>query len=392
MDLNIRKSMRLPGYLNITTMKQALILASALLAVTPANAQFDKAGITALIDSFHHALPETKGIIVHVEAPGQKLSWSYATGASDTVSGHKLSAAQPVLTASNTKTYVAAAILRLQEMKKLTIEQSVDELLPSGSRELLRSDGYDLKAIRVKHLLSHSSGIDDYVNDAYFEEVDANRRKRWTREEQIKLAATVGKPLGAPGDTFKYADVNYLLLTEIIESKTGKAFPAAIRELLQYDRIGLAQTWFTTLEPEPEKHAPPAHQYWMKKHWDAQDFDPSWDLYGGGGIVATAGDMARFFQALFDRRIIKDSATLALMHRPVMQGDPHNYCLGIRVLSIGGYPAWYHGGFWGTDAAYFPDLDASIATIVLEKEQRGIAGIICSRIAADLRKNQTNRH
>ncbi len=369
-------------------MKYTLLILAAFFSAARPEARTDTASVRRLIDSFYRAVPAAKGIIVHIESPGRKLSWSAAAGVSDTVSRKPLRAVQPVLIASNTKTYVAAAVLKLQEEGRLNIEQAIGTLLPRKTIELLRKDGYDPDAILVKHLLSHSSGIADYVNDAYFDAVDADKRHRWTRDEQIQLAMTTGKPMAAPGDTFKYADVNYLLLTEIIETKTGKPFPAAIRDLLQYHRIGLRQTWFTTLEPEPEKTLAQAHQYWRNKHWDSYAFDPSWDLYGGGGIVATAKDMALFFQALFDGKIIRDPAVLRLIHEPVMPGEMHNYCLGLRILDMDGFPAYYHGGFWGTDAAYFPDIDASIAIVVLERDQRDISGAICRRIAAALRSGK----
>lgn len=364
---------------------QRAILTSFLLAAAPSIAQVSPSRIQELTDSFYKANPFSKGIIVQVEAPRARISKSFAAGVSDTVTNIRLRPDQPVLTASNTKTYVAATILRLQELGTLNIEQAVAELLPAKSVLLLKSAGYDPAAIRIKHLLSHSSGIDDYVNDAYLDTVNRDRRRHWTRDEQIAKAMREGKRLGAPGDTFRYADVNYLFLTEIIEAKTGKPFQTAMRELLRYKKNGLDQTWFAVLEPAPKNGPPLAHQYWARRHWDSYAFNPSWDLYGGGGIIATAADMAQFYQALFNGRIIRDSAALSLMHQRVMPDEPHHYCLGIRVLSLDGFPAYYHGGFWGTDAAYFPDLNASISTIVLERDQRDLAGKLCRMIAAELR-------
>ena len=149
------------------------------LLVTPTvYGQTTATRIQQLTDSFYQAIPASKGIIVHVESPRAQLSQSFAAGVSDTVTKLRLRPLQPVITASNTKTYVAAAILKLQELGKLNIEQEIGELLPARSLTLLRSDGYDPAAIRVKHLLSHSSGIDDYVNDAYFDTVDRDRRRR----------------------------------------------------------------------------------------------------------------------------------------------------------------------------------------------------------------------
>lgn len=349
------------------------------LKAPPASA-VKQAAIRMVVDSFYAAVPQMKGIIVYVEAPAQGLICSRAAGVSDTVSNEALRADQPILIASNTKTYIAAAILRLQEGGQLNIQQSVAELLPRKTTAMLRADGYDPGKIQVRHLLSHSSGIADYVTDAYFDTVNAQRTRRWTRDEQIRLALTKETPLGAPGDTFRYADINYLLLSEIIEQKTGKPFHTAVRELLEFRANGIRHTWFGSLEPRPAKTRETAHQYWSKRHWDSYAFDPSWDLYGGGGIVASMADMGHFYQALFGGRILRDTAVLNLMHTPVMQNDPHRYCLGMRVISMDGHTGYQHGGFWGTDAVYFPELRATIAIAVLEKDQRDVSAAVCRRL------------
>jgi len=74
----------------------------------------------------------------------------------------------------------------------------------------------------------------------------------YTRDEQLDLAMRFGEPLGNPEDVFSCADVNYLLLTEIIEGITNQPFCTAIRSLLNYDKLGLNHTWFSTLEKKAD--------------------------------------------------------------------------------------------------------------------------------------------
>ncbi|WP_414820074.1 serine hydrolase, partial [Staphylococcus epidermidis] len=80
-----------------------------------------------------------------------------------------------------------------------------------------------MNTITVKHLLSHTSGIQDYVDDAYFELVNQRPQYKWTKEEQIKRAMEIGSPQKV-GEKFSYGDINYLLLAEIIEQKTRQPF------------------------------------------------------------------------------------------------------------------------------------------------------------------------
>ena len=317
------------------------------------------------IDSIYEKNKEAIGIIVHVEASKQNISWSYAKGVSDIKTNEVLNHQQPVLIASNTKPYVAAAILRLVEKGKLTINQPIKNLLSKKTRQLLDKDGYDLNAITVKHLLSHTSGIQDYVDDAYFELVNQRPQYKWKKEEQIKRAIEIGSPKKV-GEKFSYGDINYLLLTEIIEQKTYQPFYKAMRDLLKYKELGLTKTWFIDFEKYPTETLALAHQYADKYKWDSYNINPSWDLYGGGGMASTAKESALFFQYLFDGKIIHDKKILEEMHTYVLPADQSKYCLGIYHFDMG-FNAYYHGGWWGTDVLYSPETDATITVFTLQK-------------------------
>lgn len=344
--------------------------------------------IRQIVDSAYAAHPATVGIMVHVEAPGCNTSWSYAVGYADKIKKTPIQPDQPVVTASNTKTYVAATILRLQEQGKLNINESVDKYLPEDTKQLMVNSGYSLPGITISHLMSHTSGIDDFVDDAWWEHLNTNLDYRWTREEQLKRAFLHKKPLAAPGDTFKYADVNYLLLGQIIETCTHKPFYKSLRQLLDYKRMGLHATWFTGLEKRPANVKPLVHQYWSKYSWDTYQLDQSFDLYGGGGIFATPADMAKFFQRLFEGDIVKDEAVLAKMYEEVPCKAKTNYCRGIRKLNMNGVTGYYHGGFWGTDVIYFPELNASVCIVILERTERGISSEMGKQIAAIVKENK----
>ena len=317
------------------------------------------------IDSIYEKNKDAVGIIVHVEAPKQNISWSYAKGVSDIKTNEVLKHQQPVLIASNTKPYVAAAILRLVEKGQVTIDQPIKNLLSKKTRQLLEKDGYDLNAITIKNLLSHTSGIQDYVDDAYFELVNQRTKYKWTKEEQIKRAMEIGSPQKV-GEKFSYGDINYLLLAEIIEQKTHQPFYTAMRDLLKYRELGLTQTWFIDLEKYPQQTLPLVHQYADKYNWDSYDLNPSWDLYGGGGIASTAKESALFFQYLFDGKIIQNKQILDSMSTYVLPSDQSKYCLGIYHFDLG-FNAYYHGGWWGTDVIYSPETNATITVFTLQK-------------------------
>lgn len=335
------------------------------------------------LDSLYKVNSDAIGVLIHVESPQNKLSWSSAVGFSNKESKEQLDVEQPVLIASNTKPYVATAILRLVEDNKLKLNSPIEKLVNKKIHKKLKDDGYALDKITIKHLLSHTSGIADYVDKDYFDFVDKNPLYQWEKQEQIQRSIDIGDPLFSPGTEFKYGDINYLLLTDIIERITSKPFYTSMRELLKFDELNLNQTWFKNLEPYPTDTKPLAHQYAEKHDWDSYEFNPSWDLYGGGGLASTVKDVALFMQCLFEGKIIQDKNLLDQMTQYVLLKDISKYCLGIQHLTFPTFSAYYHGGWWGTDVAYCPETNSTIAVFTLQKAKRNEF----SKMSIDMMKN-----
>ena len=86
------------------------------------STKIDVESFQSIIDSIYQANPKSIGIVAHIESPKNGLSWSGSSGYSNNDTKTKLSPIQPALIASNIKTYVSAAILRLQEENKLNID------------------------------------------------------------------------------------------------------------------------------------------------------------------------------------------------------------------------------------------------------------------------------
>ncbi len=336
------------------------------------------------IDSIYQANPGSNGIMVHVESPDYNVSWSGAAGYSDKNIKTRLEPDQPALIASCTKTYVSASILRLVEEEKIGINQSIKELISTKSRKLFESDGYILDSITIAQLLSHTGGIVDFADQEYLEYCINNPKHRWTRDEQLERAIKVGDPLAKPGKTYKYADTNYLLLTEIIENLTGKPFYAAMRELLRYELLKLNNTWFLSLEDEPTGIKQMVQQNFGD--FNSLQFDASVDLYGGGGIACTTKDLALFSYNLFNAKIVRDPAVLNLIftHDSIqiqnIDSIRNKYYLGLMSEEYRGLVAYGHLGYWGTAFFHLPELNTSVSIFVLERSKRILREDIINQI------------
>ncbi|MGE0440108.1 MAG: serine hydrolase domain-containing protein [Gemmatimonadales bacterium] len=323
------------------------------------------ADLQHLVDSAAAASP-TPGIMLRVESPKLALDWSGAAGRLDRAAEAPLPADAAVRIASNTKTFVAAATLRLVEQGRVALDTSIRRYLSDESLAALGRGGYDSDRITVRHLLNHTSGIFDYAMSPQFgTAVFSAPDHRWTRPEQLAFAVDSGQKVGEPGERYHYSDTGYILLGELIERATGRSMAQAVRELLDYQRLGLRHTYFESLEPEPEGMPVRAHQY--QGDVDATGFDPSLDLYGGGGLVSTLGDLTRFYRALLTGGVFERSETLSemLLITPQSEADrPGGYGMGIGRSDIAGTTCWGHSGYWGTTARYCPDLDLAIAASV----------------------------
>jgi D-alanyl-D-alanine carboxypeptidase len=309
--------------------------------------------------------PAFPGGILAVRGPD--LRFTGAAGFADPAAGRRLRRGSTFRIASVSKTFTAAAVLRLVEDGRLALDDPIARHLDRTTVRLLHDGGYDVASMSIRQLLQHTSGLYDYAGDpAFVTAVVGEPQHRWTRREQVEFAMTHGRPLFAPGTGFAYSDTGYILLGEVLERATGGGLAAAYRRLLGFHRLRLKDTYLETLEPTPPGVQPRAHQY--LGDIDMTGADPSFDLYGGGGLVSTVDDLARFYGALFAGRVFHHPATLARM-----LGDPapeslDDLGMGLFAESIGRQTCYHQDGFWGVSVVHCPDSGVTMASTVNQFE------------------------
>lgn len=288
--------------------------------------------------------------------------WSGATGYADSA-GEPLTARHVFRIASVTKPFTAATILRLMEQGKIDIESPITRYIAPVSADVLRRGGYNPDHITVQQLLSHTSGIYDYATDANFNaQVMADPGRQWTRIEQINLAMSSGKPMAAPGEIYAYSDTGYVLLGEIIERLTGQGLAPAVRKLLRFERLGLRDTYWEQFENRKSK-APFAGNHLGDA--DLTHANPSFDLFGGGGIISSVSDLTTFYRALVRGDVFDRRSTLAVMMTTTgarrAPSEPGVATNAVRLIPVGRWKCWGHGGFWGQQVVHCPEIDMTFA-------------------------------
>ncbi len=170
------------------------------------------------------------------------------------------------------------AILLLAERGKLRIDAPVREYLPRFT-----GDGRD--AITVRHLLTHTSGLRPGIA----------LRPDWSGYEAGIERAVSEKPTDPPERRFRYSDVNFILLGEIVRQVSGQSLDAFCATQL-YQPLRMSDTGFrpaTNLLPRiaPTTLEGAAYLRGVVHDPTSRRMD---GVAGHAGLFTTAADLARF--------------------------------------------------------------------------------------------------
>ena len=332
-------------------MRRARAAAVILAAVTPfvlvgcASGHGDDPELGALLDRVVTA--GAPGVLVVVREDGNVRS--EARGFADRSLSSRMRADERFRIGSITKTFVATLVLRLAEDGALGLDDTVERWLPG-----LVPGG---QAITVRHLLAHTAGLFDYVED---DRIFSDRERRWSPRELVSLA-TAHLPEGSPpGQTYAYSSTNYIVLGLIAEEAGGAPLGRQLRERL-FEPLGLRHTSFVPggiRGRHVHGYRPPSHQGIVTgPPVDISD-EPAWWAWAAGGIVSTAADLQRFFAALLRGRVL--GPTLLREMETLRPAGRFEYGLGIFTFPTPCGPAWGHtGNAQGTITVAWNTRDAS---------------------------------
>jgi CubicO group peptidase (beta-lactamase class C family) len=269
---------------------------------------------------------------------------------------------------SMTKSFTSTAILLLVEEGKLSLDDPVGKHL-EGTPEAW-------KGVTLRHLLSHTSGIKDFIN-----EPTASIRLDVT--EQEVLEATAPRDMNfQPGERYQYSNTNYHLLAMVIRKVTGKWYGDFLKERI-FEPLGMADTRVNNISEVIPNRA--SGYLWRGgKLRNGEYVADSILAYGGGGIVSTAPDMAKFAAALRTEKLLKKSSLeQAWTGVKLNDGSTSSYGLGWALDRKEGHRSVGHGGGHMTGfTSYFAHYrDDDLTVIVLTNAGQANPGRIASRVA-----------
>ncbi|MFJ9777081.1 serine hydrolase domain-containing protein [Kitasatospora sp. NPDC101157] len=248
--------------------------------------------------------------------------------------------------ASVTKAFVATVVLQLVGEGRLSLEDPVERWLPG----VVSGNGNDGRAITVRQLLQHTSGIhDDYPDHTSAEDFRQHRYDTSTPEQTVARAMS-HRPDFEPDKEWRYSNTGYVLLGMIIERVTGHPWHAEVRDRIVRP-VGLDHTsWPGTSPTLPRPHARTYQAFRADEPLVDVTEQVGPGINGEAGLVSTTADLDRFFRALLGGRLLP-TAQLARMKEtraatefdPLMPGVTDGLGLFARPLTCGG-AYWGHEG------------------------------------------------
>jgi len=240
-----------------------------------------------------------------------------AAGVADLQTGAHTQANMKMRIASVTKSFTGAVALQLVAEHKLglndTLQQWVPGVLPYASH------------VTVKQLLSHTSGVPDYLeadsNSLIYRVArgEVSRYQTWTPQQLVGLIANQPQHQ-LPADQAEYSDTNFILVGMVVEAATHDTVQHQVQTRF-ITPLHLANTTFPSTSPNIT--APYARGYSYRVDADGKiivgmpfsqytddwtNYNPSF-LWATGAMISNPADMNTFMKALVGGQLLPASLT-----------------------------------------------------------------------------------
>jgi CubicO group peptidase (beta-lactamase class C family) len=242
--------------------------------------------------------------------------------------------------ASGAKTFTSVAVCQLVERGLISFNARLKDCLD------VPLPHFD-PAVTVHHLLSHSSGIPDYFDEAVMDDYEALWRERpmyTLRTPMDFLPLFSGEAMKSkPGARWVYNNAGFVILGLVIEQHSGMAFQDYVGRHI-FHPCGMTDSGYFAMDRLPAGTAlgyiPVGDDEWRTNIY-------SIPIVGGpdGGAYTTVPDMGKFWDALMDGRLL-NRATITRMLTPYwstrLEDEDTSYGYGIWIKQEKGEPLAYY--------------------------------------------------
>lgn len=265
---------------------------------------------------------------------GSNIEFNGAYGYADVKNKIPMDVNHKFMIASLSKAFTAASILQLVEAGKLSLDDPIQSFFP----DFPEATG---GPITVHHLLTHTSGIPDYIND--FPILFRIRQKLGWRPDINELIGSFmfRKPLFEPESDYAYSNSGYVLLARIVELETDERFGNYLSQHI-LGPVGMRHSG--TEDFDEVAHAAKAYRRRSSRKKPFKNYNPSL-IFGMGGMYSTANDLFNWVCSFEKEKSVLNDSSRKKMFSPSKYGYGYGWIImgsrGRTVISHGGYlPGW----------------------------------------------------
>lgn len=237
---------------------------------------------------------------------------------------------------SMNKMFTAVAIAQLVERGKLSFDDPLSKFFPDFP------DKDSAEKIKIKNLLTHTSGLGGYFSQKFF---DSSRALYRNVDDMMKLAREE-KIQFEPGSRWQYSNTGFLVLGAIVEKVSGQSYYDYVRENI-YRPAGMVNSDCYELDRVNQNLAIGYEKQYTDNGIEFRNNIFSHVLRGGpqGGGYSTVEDLLKFDAALRAGKLVgRDYVNLLLSAKPDLKSPGYGYGFQIDTAS---QIAGHGGGFEG---------------------------------------------
>lgn len=216
--------------------------------------------------------------------------------------------------------------------------------------------------LQIKHLIYMTSGLPEYYQQDRASGAGWSGLEYFDVDTAIVASLQAGKLEYEPGTKWTYSNINYMLLSKIVEQVSGQTFARFAEERL-FKPLGMLSTCVNDdiFQVIPRRalgynHRNEENTGWMREYGYLKSDRETGYLqinrnsphYGGSGVYTSLEDMLKW-QRNFETREFGGDAFYELMHRRMkFEHEKDNDAFGLFFGDFNGHEiVAYEGGDWG---------------------------------------------
>ena len=289
--------------------------------------------------------------LVALVARDGKILFERAFGNAD-VDGHAPAALETkFLIGSVTKQFTAAAILKLQEMGQLSVDDKLSNYYP----DFPRAD-----EVTLHHLLTHTSGMHSYTSEPDFgarvgSAIDVDDLIGEIHEYEFEFD---------PGEKWEYSNSGYLILGRIVEKVSGQSYGEFLQQWF-FDPLGMKDTGVYDNGNAYTNQAK-GYSFVDEELQPAKPWHMSW-AGGAGQLYSTLHDLMRWNEGVFGGQVLNEASRQAAFTPATLNdGSQTEYGYGWMISDMRGLKVITHSGGldgFASHLARYPDQNVTVVAM-----------------------------